>query len=315
MNNENQKLNNEYTDNSSVLGKIIKKSTTDFVKLREEKKLDDKYIAPPIEEWKTIEGNFKHFSIKKIDLENFPMALITPKSVETNKKIILQLHGGGYEKALINYNHYFSRYYIKVANVEVLTPNYRVAPDDKFPAALEDAVESYMWLLNNGYEAKNIIVAGDSAGGGLALALVMYLINNNIEKPRAIITMSAWTDLTCTLEAYKTKREVDPVFGPLERPLIYRSRYAEGLDKKNPYISPLYGSYNNFPDMLMQVGNHEMLYQDTIKVAEKAKKAGVNVTLSVYDGMFHVFQAYKGILREANEAWKEVGQFIKEKLK
>ena len=204
---------------------------------------------------------------------------------------------------------------MKQCNVEVLTPNYRVAPTDKFPAALEDSVAAYKWLLDNGYKAENIIIAGDSAGGGLALATVMVLIKNNIKLPRAIITMSAWTDLTCTLSSYKERKDVDPLFGHVERPLIFRSRYAEGLDKTNPFISPYYGEYKGFPKMLMQVGNCEMLYQDSIKVAEKAKNAGVDVILSEYDGMFHVFQAYKGVLKEANEAWEEVGKFVKDAFK
>ena len=296
----------------SLMGKVIKEGTARFAKKREEQNLENKYNPPPIKKWKTLEGEFITFNAERIDTKNFPMILTTPKDIKEKKYIILQLHGGGYEKALLNYNTYFAKYYMRNNSIEVLTPNYRVAPEDKFPAALEDSVTAYKWLLENGYLAENIIIVGDSAGGGLALSTVMVLIKNKIKLPKAIITMSAWTDLACTLTSYKNNKEVDPLFGGVERPLIYSSRYAEGLDKTNPYISPYYGDFKGFPKMLMQVGTHEMLYDDTIKVADKARSQNVDVTLSEYDGMFHVFQAFRGVLKEANEAWDEVDKFIKE---
>lgn len=275
-------------------------------------KLERKYKEfNKITKWDVRDGDFSWYSINNIDIDGLKAAILKPKT-SFDKKIILQLHGGGYEISLPYNNLYFAKKYASLLkDREVLTINYRVAPEDKFPAALEDAVKAYKYLLENEYEPNNIIIAGDSAGGGLAIATVMYLRDNNIKLPKAVITMSAWTDLTCSLNSFKNNYKKDPVFGNSTQSIIHTSTYAEGMDKKNPYISPLFGSFKDFPNMLMQVGTHEMLLDDTIEVAKKAKKAGVNVKISVYKGMFHIFQKYNGFLPEADRAWNEIKEFIR----
>ncbi|MEG0873278.1 MAG: alpha/beta hydrolase [Clostridia bacterium] len=263
-----------------------------------------------ITEWKVKEGNFRWYSVKNYNIESLQASMLTPKSAKSGK-VLLQLHGGGYEIDLPYNNLYFAKKYAKLLKyAEVLTINYRVAPKDKYPAALEDSVKAYKWLLSNGYSAKNIIIVGDSAGGGLAIATVLYLRDNNIQLPKAVVTMSAWSDLTNSQASFKQNYKRDPVFGNSSQSIIYTSTYAEGMNKKEPYISPLYGDFTGFPDLLMQVGTHEILLHDTIELAIAAKKAGVLVSVDVYKGMFHIFQKYKGFLPEADSAWKSVKQFI-----
>lgn len=268
-----------------------------------------------ITKWKIKEGEFSWYFVENIDIDGLKACILKPKKTINqkviDKKIILQLHGGGYEISLPYNSLYFAKKYAKLLrNTEVLTINYRVAPEDKYPAALEDSVKAYKFLLESGYLPNNITVAGDSAGGGLAIATVMYLRDNDIKIPKAIVTMSAWTDLSGSLESFEKNYKRDPVFGNSKQSIVYTSTYADGMDKKNPYISPLFGSFKNFPNMLMQVGTHEMLLDDSVEVSKKAKKEGVHVELSIYIGMFHIFQKYNWFLPESTRAWREVKEFI-----
>ncbi|MEG2310465.1 MAG: alpha/beta hydrolase [Clostridia bacterium] len=262
--------------------------------------------------WKVKEKTYRNYSIKKIDILGLTSYLLTPKK-DTNGKIILQLHGGGYEKDLLNHSLYLARTYFKFTKTfEILTINYRVAPKNPFPAALDDCILAYNWLLENGYKSENIVFAGDSAGGGLCLATIMKLRDDKYVLPRAVITMSAWTNLTNTQSSFKDNFNIDPVFGKMNDSLICISTYAKGQDKTNPYISPYFGSFAGFPDMLLQVGSLEMLLSDTVDIAIKAKKCGVKVTQTTYYGMFHVFERYVHLLPEAKEAWLEIKFFLED---
>jgi acetyl esterase/lipase len=194
--------------------------------------------------------------------------------------------------------------------LSVLTPDYRVAPENPFPAALEDAVASYQWLMDRGWFADQIIVAGDSAGGGLAMALVMYLKDHRMPLPCGIIAMSPWTDVTASGESYTTNYEKDPLFGNTKESLIYLNEYAGEHAPMDPYISPKFGDFRHFPPMLIQVGADEMLLSDSVDVAAKAREQGVKVRLSVYEGMFHVFQMAYLNIPESKRAWAEAGKFI-----
>lgn len=230
----------------------------------------------------------------------------------SGKGIILQLHGGGYYGKMHNTYRSMAGLYNELSNgVDVLSIDYRVAPEHPFPAALEDALAAYQWILEQGYDRQKLFVAGDSAGGGLALALCLYLRDHDMPLPRGIITMSAWTDLTKSGESYEENFERDPIFGGSKDTLVYKEGYYKDNTPENPYISPVMGDYTGFPPMLMQVGEYEMLLSDTLTVAEKAKNAGVEVREHTYKGMFHVFQMGLLLYPEAKEAWVEVGRFIR----
>lgn len=244
------------------------------------RKLNDNWTLP------------EEYILETIEVDGITMEWVKKKGTNPDKAI-LQLHGGAYSRSLEDNGITYRRsavQYARLSGAGVLTVDYRVAPEHPYPAAQEDAVMAYEWLLEQGYVPEHIIIVGDSAGGGLALATVLYLRDNNMPMPAALITMSAWTNLN-----YK-----------------YRTpAYVGNNSSDNPYISPIYGEYNDFPPMLMQVGGDEMLLNDTIKVAEKAKEAGVLVQQTTYPGMFHVFQMLFPELSEANQAWKEVEGFIK----
>lgn len=252
------------------------------------------------------------FNMTHIELKNFSMKLLSLKENPSQDHVILQLHGGGYMGAVRNAYYVFAGLYNEVSHgCNVLTPDYRVAPEHPYPAALEDAVASYQWLLDKGYYGEQIIVAGDSAGGGLAMALCMELRTNGEPMPAGLVAMSPWTDLAITGESYTKNREIDPVFGADGGgEMLLHSPYIGENDAKNPLISPMYGNFTGFPPMLIQVGTHEMLYDDAASVAKKAKEQGVPVRFTVYEGMFHVFQMSGTVIPESKRAWEEVGTFM-----
>ena len=251
------------------------------------------------------------FNMTHIDMGQFTMKLLSSKENPRGDKVILQLHGGGYTGAVRNAYYVFAGLYNEVSHgCSVLTPDYRVAPENPYPAALEDAVASYQWLMDKGYFGEQIILGGDSAGGGLAMALCMYLKDHHMPMPCGIVAMSPWTDLTASGESYETNYEKDPLFGNTKESLIYVNDYAGDHDKMDAYISPLFGNFKEFPPMLIQVGSIEMLLSDSVSVAAKARQQGVKVRLSVYEGMFHVFQMAYLNIPESKRAWAEVGKFI-----
>ena len=231
------------------------------------------------------------YVLETFEVDGIAMEWVRKKDAEPDRAI-LQLHGGAYTRSLKDNGTTYRRaavQYAELSGAGVLTVDYRVAPEHPYPAALEDALLAYDWLLERGYTAKQIIIAGDSAGGGLTLATALYLRDHDMPMPAALITMSAWTNLN-----YKRMAPA----------------YVGDHRADDPYISPVYGEYDGFPPMLMQVGGDERLLNDTLRVADKAKAAGVPVQQTTYDGMFHVFQMLFPELPDANEAWNEVEAFL-----
>ncbi len=254
----------------------------------------------------------KIFRMEEIQMPEFSMELLSPREGAREDEILLQLHGGGYIGAMRNAYRTFAGLYSEAGKgLKVLTIDYRVAPEHPYPAALLDALAAFDWLLSRGYTEEQIIVAGDSAGGGLALGLCMYLKDIGRPLPAGIIAMSPWTDLTASGPSYVENYEKDPLFGNTRDSLIYNKDYVGDNDPRNPYISPLFGNFEGFPPMLLQVGSVEMLLSDSVSVAEKAKAAGGKVKLSVYEGMFHIFQMAMKLMPESRAAWAEIGRFLK----
>ena len=243
------------------------------------------------------------FHQTQIDLPRCRAELLSLVQNPNLNRVILQLHGGGYIGAMRNKYRSFAGLYNEIGGgVNVFTPDYRVAPEAPYPAALEDAVDAWNWLLKTGCTPEKIVVAGDSAGGGLALALCLYLKDHGMALPE---------DLTASGESYETNFTKDPLFGNTKESMIYNRDYVGEEDPQNPYISPLFGSYEGFPPMLVQVGSIEMLLSDSVSLAKKAKEAGVKVRLSIYEGMFHVFQMGELMLQESKKAWEEAGKFLR----
>ena len=268
----------------------------------------------------------EHLNLSVISMEHFTMELLSRKremeDTENNTDdwklpgIVLQLHGGGYYGRMHNTYRDMAGLYNEISKgYDVLSVDYRVAPEHPYPAALEDALAAYQWSMERGYPLEKLIVAGDSAGGGLALALCLYLRDHDIPLPAGIITMSAWTDLTKSGESYQENFDIDPIFGGTMDSLVYQEGYYKDSNPEIPYISPVNGDYHGFPPMLMQVGEYEMLLSDTKTVARHAMDAGVTVK----DHIGHVtcvsdgFIVISGSKRSMDRGWKVYPIFKKER--
>lgn len=260
-------------------------------------------IEPP---WKCPEG----YSLLRIQVSSCDVEVLTPPNI-MSEMVVLQLHGGGYIGKLKNVYRNFAKNYSDMrGGMKVFSVDYRVAPKHPYPAALKDAYRSYCSLLDLGYEGRQIILAGDSAGGGLCLALCAYLREQKKPMPAAAVLMSPWTDLTASGVSYEENYTKDPLFGNTRESMIYNGEYYGKHDPADPYISPLFGDFTGFPPMLFQVGGVEMLLSDTVEAAKKARAAGCEVKETVYEGMFHVFQMALNRIPESEQAWQEVTEFI-----
>jgi monoterpene epsilon-lactone hydrolase len=197
------------------------------------------------------------------------------------------------------------------AGMRLLSVNYRLAPQFPFPAAVDDSVAAYRWLLEQGLASDQIGWFGESAGGGLTLAAMHALKQQGLPLPAAIAVLSPWTDLTLSSESYFTLDVDDPAFTRDQLSHLALAYYQQA-DPRNPLVSPVYGDFSNFPPTLIQVGSKEILLSDSLRVARLARAAGMDVTLDVWDGLWHVFP-FMGV-PESNEAIAELGKFFRQHL-
>ena len=230
----------------------------------------------------------------------------------SNDKIVLYLHGGGYVSGSCNDHRGFVARFAKSTGITNLLFEYRLAPEHPFPAAIDDSLEIYSRLLSCGYNSKNIVLAGESAGGGLTLALLLAIKAKGIPYPKAAVAISPWTDLTCSSDSYKTKNKVSPA--PLNSWNVF-SKYYIGDDKAtNPLISPLFGDLLGLPPIFINSGMDDELFDDGEKFYLKAKAAGVNIKFRAGEGMLHCYPLMAPMFPEATEAMGEIVEFIKEHL-
>lgn len=225
-------------------------------------------------------------------------------------KAILYLHGGGYVMGSINTHRSMVGEISRAAQAAALLVDYRLAPEDPFPAAVEDGVAAYRWLLEQGFKPQNLSIAGDSAGGGLALATLVSARDQGLPMPASAVPISPWSDLTCTNESYKTRAEADPMIAPSGINKM-AGRYLGTADAKHPYASPNFASLAGFPPLLIHVGRDEVLLDDSIKLDQKAKADGVSSTLEIWDDMIHVWHAFHPMLPEGKQAIVRVGEFMR----
>jgi acetyl esterase/lipase len=224
--------------------------------------------------------------------------------------VMLFLHGGGYVIGSPDSHRHLVANLSEETGLQGLLVDYRLAPEDPFPAAVEDAISVYAALLTHGFEAGEIVFAGDSAGGGLVLAMMLAVRDAKLPLPAAGICLSPWNDLTGTAKSLDTNACVDPTVSK-ESLNFFASEYLGEEDAQNPYASPLFGDLTGLPPLLIQVGSVEVLLDDAVLLAERAKEAGVTVTLEVWDEMIHVWHRYYPILQEAREANARIGEYVR----
>lgn len=255
--------------------------------------------------------------IEKLQIGTIPAEKHTLKNSKVpDPMIMLHLHGGGYFSGSAEMYRAFVSNLCKKLQVHAYSISYRLVPQHPYPAALDDAYAAYKWLLKEqSIQAERIIILGDSAGGGLALALLHRIGNNSLAQPKCAISISPWTDLTLSNDSYVTNRENDAFFNFAN--LKESARLYIGKNSaKNPEISPIFADFSSFPPVFMQVGSTEMLLNDSTVIAEKMRKQGIPVKVDVWEGLFHDFLIFARmpvigkITPEFNQAIKNIRQFI-----
>ena len=197
----------------------------------------------------------------------------------------------------------------RVTHLRCLNIEYRLAPEHPFPAALEDSVESYKWLLSEGFDPKMIIIGGESAGGGLTIATLLKLKEEKLPLPAAGILMSQWADLTISAKLLLKNEKFEPLM--IDGLKWMAESYAQEKSVRNPLISPVFADLEGLPPLLIQVGGIEALESDSISLAERAKLGGVDAKLEIYENMTHVFQNFGDELSESRESFESVNTFIR----
>jgi len=248
----------------------------------------------------------------KIDAAGVPCEWVVADGADPGVRM-LYLHGGGYISGSGAYYLALAAQISAAANCAVLLPDYRLGPEHPFPKGLDDSVHAFEWMNGAGPEdqskAEASFICGDSAGGGMTLAALLRLRDEGKSLPDGAIPISPYADLTLSGESLISEGELDPIMHPNCLP-DFVSRYVGDADVHDPLVSPAFGDYTGLPPMLIQVGEHEIIRDDSVMAAERAKLAGVDVTLEIWPGMFHVFQSHEPLLPEGREAIEHIGAFV-----
>jgi acetyl esterase/lipase len=226
---------------------------------------------------------------------------------------LLYLHGGAYRVGSPATYRHFTWRLAGAVRASVLVIDYRLAPEHPFPAALEDAVSSYSWLLAHGSDPRRLVIVGDSAGGGLALALLLKLRDEGLPIPAGAAVVSPWTDLALTGNSLTTNSAADPMLNADDVP-GFAADYLAGTDPHHPYASPLYGDPAGLPPILIQIGSDEILYDDAVRMADRLRRASCEVELQIWPRMPHVWHLFAPILPEARQAIAAIGRFLRSRM-
>jgi acetyl esterase/lipase len=242
-----------------------------------------------------------------VEADGVPARWISHASVQDGP-VLLYLHGGAFAFRLPNAHAIWSGRLSRELQARVLMPDYRLAPEHPYPAAIDDACKVYRWLLGQGIEPQRILVGGESAGGNLTLALLLRLAHAGLPQPAAAFAISPVTDAALTGDTYRTLAVADKILDAAAMP-YFRDQYVAPADVKVPFVSPLYGEYEGLPPILIQVGTREILLDDGCRAAQRIHESGGQVTCEVWEGMPHAFPLFKQ-LPESALALSNIGRFV-----
>ncbi len=246
------------------------------------------------------------FRFDPIQIEHISAEWFIPANA--GQRVMLYLHGGAYALGSISTYREFLVRLAAATQTRIFAINYRLAPENPYPAALCDALTAYRWLLDQAGAPSNFVLAGDSAGAGLSIASLLAMQDQAIPLPSAVVCFSPWIDLTLSGETIHSKSAVDPILSAagLSR---YADGYAAGQNLSHPWLSPVYADLNGMPPLLIQAGTEEILLDDAIRLADIVQKNGTPVELQIWDGLFHVFQLFS-FLPETAQALKQTTEFL-----
>ena len=234
---------------------------------------------------------------------------LTPKHC-MDGKLLLYLHGGGYIIGGCDMHRQMVSHIARAGRIRALLPEYRLSPEHKFPAAIDDAVAIYRTLLGTGVKADDILFAGDSAGGGLVVATLLSLRDAGDPLPAAAVLLSPFLDTTGSGESMRSRAVQDPWFRPEDLPII-ADHYCEPHQRRYPLVSPVFADIDGLPPLYIQVGDDEILLSDSERIADQCVAAGIDVELEVWPGMWHVFQFFVGKMPESRRAIDKIGAYIR----
>ncbi len=266
----------------------------------------NRYLSDNVGEERTKEIP-KDVKIERFKIGNIPAEWISV-SEDHEDKVYFRLFGGGYMLGTLESRRLISYHISRATHLRCLNIEYRLAPEYPFPAAIEDSIESYKWLLSEGFDPKKIIIGGESAGGGLTIATLLKLKDEQISLPAAGVLMSPWADLTGSGKSIISNQKFEPL---MKDGLKWMARsYAQKESLSDILISPVFADLTGLPPLLIQVGGIEVLLDDSVSLAERAKEVGVEVILEVYENMTHVFQNFGNKLSESRKAFESINEFI-----
>lgn len=252
-------------------------------------------------------------TVEPLSVEGVPSEWVRPGVVVAPDACVLYLHGGGYVIGSCNTHRPLASHLACRTGLPVLVVDYRLAPEHPYPSAVDDALTAYEWLLARGFEPGRIVVAGDSAGGGLTLATLLALRDRGRQQPALGVPISPWTDLTLSGESMTSMADRDPM---VNRAGLQRMAdwYAAGCDPTEPLVSPVFADPTGLPPLLIHVGEAETLRDDAVRFAERAAKAGVDVTLEVWPEMIHVWHVLGTDVPESEAGVARIAEFIADRL-
>jgi monoterpene epsilon-lactone hydrolase len=247
--------------------------------------------------------------VERVNAPAAPAEWLRPPSAAPGR-VVLYLHGGGYVIGSPRSHRHLAAAIAGAAGASALLLDYRLAPEHPFPAAVEDATSAYRWLLDQAIAPERIVIAGDSAGGGLTVATLLALREARVPLPAGGVCISPWVDLTCSGASYGTKAEADPIVRRSGVEEMARA-YLGATPPRTPLASPLFADLRGLPPLLIHVGSDEVLLDDSVRLAERTQAAGVDATLEVYDRMIHVWHWFLPMLDEAQTAVEAIGRFVR----
>jgi phosphinothricin tripeptide acetyl hydrolase len=247
--------------------------------------------------------------VERVNAPAAPAEWLRPPSAEPGR-VVLYLHGGGYVIGSPRSHRHLAAAIAGAAGASALLLDYRLAPEHPYPAAVEDATAAYRWLLDQAIAPEHIVIAGDSAGGGLTVATLLALREARVPLPAGGVCISPWVDLTCGGASYRTMADADPIVRRAEVEEMARA-YLGVTPPRTPLASPLFADLRDLPPLLIHVGSDEVLLDDAVQLAERAKAAGVDATLEIYDHMIHVWHWFLPMLDEAHAAVETIGRFVR----
>lgn len=251
-------------------------------------------------------------SVERDEINTLYAEWLTPKD-RMDDKLLLYLHGGGYVVGGCNMHRQMVSHIARAGRIRALLPEYRLSPEHKFPAAIEDAIGTYRLLLERGTKAGDIVLAGDSAGGGLVVATLLKLRDEGDPLPAAAVLLSPFLDVTGSGETMHTRALQDPWFRA-EDVNVIANYYCQPQLHRDPLASPVFADVAGLPPLYIQVGDDEILLSDSERIAKMITAAGGKVELEVWSNMWHVFQIFIGQMPEARRAVAKIGNFIQRRL-